>query len=307
MLARASAGKETAVKAKAAPASKAEAQPQAGEQESSLEEFTPPTFAWNIGNVALSAPGDDAPPNPGEDGASGRWAQLPWPVQAKLEVGAVDDPLEREADRVAEQVMRMADPAALAGTSLSDAASEATSLSASTSVAHRKAGVAEDFSAAPAETGNAAGTEAPASVDEVLRSPGQPLDEAARAFFEPRFHHNFEQVRIHTSPAAAASAREVNALAYTRGHDIVFASGQFAPGGERGQRLLAHELTHVVQQGAEQQHPIRRSYVAPSPEKVIRWDLPKPPVKMSGRGKTRRYGGRQALTTLRPRLPNRDS
>jgi Domain of unknown function (DUF4157) len=284
LLARASAGKDTAVKAKAAPASKAETQAPPRERESSLEEFTLPTFAWNIGSVGLSAPGNDSRTNPGGGGvsalASGRWARLPWPIQPKLEVGAVDDPLEREADRVAEQVMRMRDPAPATTPTQSDMGSGSPTLSALPVAAQRKAALSQDSGTIASAAGS--GMEAPPLVHEVLRSPGQPLDAAARAFFEPRFSHSFEQVRIHTDPAAAASAREVNALAYTRGQDIVFASGQFAPTGERGQRLLAHELTHVVQQGGAEQQSIRRSYLAPSPEHVDRWELPKPPVTKVG-------------------------
>lgn len=96
----------------------------------------------------------------------------------------------------------------------------------------------------------AAFSEAPSIVREVLRSPGQPLDAETRAFMEPRFGHDFSQVRIHTDARAAESAAAVNALAYTVGHAVVFGGGQYAPQSMNGQRLLAHELTHVVQQGA---------------------------------------------------------
>jgi hypothetical protein len=86
-------------------------------------------------------------------------------------------------------------------------------------------------------------------VDEVLRSPGSPLDHATRAHFEPRFGYDFSKVRVHTNTQAAGSARSVNALAYTVGTNLVFASGAYSPGNITGKRLLAHELTHVVQQG----------------------------------------------------------
>ena len=85
------------------------------------------------------------------------------------------------------------------------------------------------------------------AVYEVLRSPGRSLDDETRAFFEQRLGHDFSRVRVHTDERAARSAQEVNALAYTVGRDISFGSGQFAPNTEAGQRLLAHELTHVVQ------------------------------------------------------------
>lgn len=91
---------------------------------------------------------------------------------------------------------------------------------------------------------------APSIVNEVLQESGQPLDPATRAFMEERFGHDFGAVRIHRDPLAARSARAVSALAYTVGRDIVFAEGQFAPHSLEGQRLLAHELTHTVQQEA---------------------------------------------------------
>ena len=92
-------------------------------------------------------------------------------------------------------------------------------------------------------------SEVPPIVQEVLRSPGQPLDAATRAFIEPRFGHDFSGVRVHTDAKAAESAQAVNALAYTAGRSVAFAAGQYAPRSESGRRLLAHELAHVVQQG----------------------------------------------------------
>lgn len=89
---------------------------------------------------------------------------------------------------------------------------------------------------------------APPVVHEVLNSPGQPLDQATRGFMEPRLGGDFSGVRIHTDSRAAESARSVSALAYTVGRNIVFASGQYSPESAAGKRLLAHELTHVVQQ-----------------------------------------------------------
>lgn len=90
--------------------------------------------------------------------------------------------------------------------------------------------------------------EVPSVVHDVLRSPGHPLDGATRAFMESRFGHDFNRVRVHTDGRAAESARAVNALAFTAGHDVVFGAGRYAPQTDQGFRLLAHELTHVVQQ-----------------------------------------------------------
>lgn len=89
----------------------------------------------------------------------------------------------------------------------------------------------------------------PASVHEVLSSPGQPLDSATRSFFEPRFGRDFSDVRVHTDAKAAQSAHAVNALAYTVGTQVVFGSDQYGPHTPAGRRLLTHELTHVVQAG----------------------------------------------------------
>lgn len=97
------------------------------------------------------------------------------------------------------------------------------------------------------ETGNSA--DVPPLVHEVLRSSGQPLDAATRAFFEPRFGHDFSRVRVHADAKAAESARAVNALAYTVGSSAVFRDGQYALETGEGKKLLAHELAHVLQQG----------------------------------------------------------
>jgi len=90
--------------------------------------------------------------------------------------------------------------------------------------------------------------EVPPIVYDVLSSPGQPLDARTREFMEPRFGHDFSQVRVHTDVLAAESTRVVKALAYTVGRDVVSGAGQYAPATSGGRRLLAHELTHVVQQ-----------------------------------------------------------
>ncbi len=90
--------------------------------------------------------------------------------------------------------------------------------------------------------------EVPPIVYEVLRSPGQPLDAETREFMEPRFEHDFSKVRVHTDEKAAESSSAVNAMAYTVGRDVIFDKERYAPHTRDGQKLLAHELTHVVQQ-----------------------------------------------------------
>lgn len=103
----------------------------------------------------------------------------------------------------------------------------------------------------------------PPIVSEVQRSPGQPLDTATRSFFEPHFGHDFSQVRVHTDAKSAEAARSVNALAYTVGNDIVLGGEQYSPGTMAGKKLLAHELTHVVQQGAADSPRVQREIDAP--------------------------------------------
>ena len=100
--------------------------------------------------------------------------------------------------------------------------------------------------AAPGTSGS---LEAPPVVHDVLASAGQPLDAATREFFSARFGHDFANVRVHADAESAESARSVSALAYTVGSHVVFGVGQYSPGTRAGQELLAHELTHVVQQG----------------------------------------------------------
>jgi uncharacterized protein DUF4157 len=168
----------------------------------------------------------------------------------ELEVGAVDDPLEHEAERVAGDVMRMP-------------AGELTLSSAPQNISRKSAAGEEEEKPQREASGQQAATgEVPAIVHEVLRSPGQPLDPATRAYFEPRLGHDLASVRLHADERAAQSADSIHAQAYTAGHDIVFGKGQFAQS-ERGQRLLAHELTHVLQQRGKT--PIVRRAPAAAP------------------------------------------
>lgn len=96
-------------------------------------------------------------------------------------------------------------------------------------------------------------------VKDVLGSPGKPLDGATRDFFSARFGHDFANVRIHADAPAAEAARSVNALAFTVGDDVVFGAGQYSTGTRAGRELVAHELTHVVQQGGAVQLPSKRA------------------------------------------------
>jgi len=200
----------------------------------------------------------------------------PARMQAKLEVGRAGDRFEQEADRTADSVMRMPDSAiAIAAAPLQ--------ISRQCTVCEREETddkLLQKKSAGPAEA-NIGG--APASVHAALRSPGRPLDDASRAYFEPRFGQEFGEVRVHTGMVAAQSARDVSAHAYTVGQNIVFAAGRFAPATQSGRRLIAHELTHVVQQSGTPQI-IRRAPAnypsnQPLPAKTdVKRDTPSPQV-----------------------------
>jgi Domain of unknown function (DUF4157) len=158
-------------------------------------------------------------------------------LQTKLVINKPGDGYEQEADRVADQVMRMQTP-------------DAVTASAPQQVSRKCDQCEEEGKLQKKDAGTQAACEAPAGVHEVLRSPGQPLAPETRALFEPRFGNDFSQVRIHADPRAAESARAVNALAYTVGNNIVFGARQYAPGTREGKGLLAHELVHVTQQEA---------------------------------------------------------
>ncbi len=108
----------------------------------------------------------------------------------------------------------------------------------------------------------------PPIVHEVLRSAGRPLDPPDRAFMESRFGHDFSQVRVHADTRAGDSARTLEARAYTVGRNVVFAAEQYAPGMAEGRRLLAHELTHVVQQSSPADNSGRVVMRQPKPVKT---------------------------------------
>ena len=175
--------------------------------------------------------------------------QRSLPIQAKLTVGAPGDRYEQEADRVADQVMRMS-------------ADNAATLSAPPQIQRLCAGCEEELQRQVEEeeeeemlqTKPQAGAPNRAVTSDVsaqvhsLHGGGQALPKSTRAFFEPRFGHDFSQVRVHADQRAASSAQALNARAYTSGRDIAFAAGQYTPDTTYGKHLLAHELTHVVQQ-----------------------------------------------------------
>jgi hypothetical protein len=152
-------------------------------------------------------------------------------IQTKLTVGAPGDEYEQEADRVAQQVMSMPSPGAPAPLPVTGAVQGM----------QRKVAAPQVSRSGSSPTGS--GMTAPPIVHDVLNSAGQPLDSATRAFMEPRFGYDFGSVRLHTGGSARSSAADLGARAYTVGPHVVLRDE--SPSHE----LLAHELTHVVQQG----------------------------------------------------------
>ena len=144
------------------------------------------------------------------------------PLQKKLSVGAVDDPLEKEADDMADKVMRSEIPEPM------------TFSSAKNTVSRKCAECEEEEKLQRKESGNNSTGIAPPVVHEVLKAGGTALDTDTRSFMESRFNYDFTNVKIHDNNLAAKSAGAINALAYTSGNNIVFNSGQYSPESESG-------------------------------------------------------------------------
>jgi hypothetical protein len=170
------------------------------------------------------------------------WARLALGIQRKLSVSTPDDPYEREADDVADKVMRRTVP-------------QSAGPAPPTLARKCEACDQEDKDTIQTSRTRAAGPASELDVQaaaDAAAQRGAPLPAATRAFFEPRFGADFGHVRIHTDTRAAVAARSIHARAFTAGREIVFASGEFAPESNDGRRLLAHELTHVIQQTGSQ-------------------------------------------------------
>jgi hypothetical protein len=209
-----------------------------------------------------------APLRPPLWATTARWRSTAAPAEtSSLRIGAVNDPLEREADRVADAVM--------SGTAIGSSSAEAAvagppggdptvrrACSCGTATPCTSCGTdTEPTLQRQADGGGAtaAGARAPASVSRALAEPGRPLDAAVRSQLEPRLGADLTGVRVHTSATAMASAAAVGALAYTVGDSVVFGSGQYAPATAGGRRLLVHELAHVIQGRAGRQPLVRRA------------------------------------------------
>ena len=173
------------------------------------------------------------------------------PVRPQLTLGSPDDAHEREAEAVARQVMAPG----------SDTPSPQTTVRrqcAACAEEHRDETLRrlETPGTSPAATTTLAGAQAQAIHG--LRGQGQPLPAGERGFFEPRLGADLSQVRLHTGTPAARLAGSLSARAFAVGPDVVFGAGQYRPGTLEGRRLLAHELTHVLQQGRGAGQTLRR-------------------------------------------------
>lgn len=173
--------------------------------------------------------------------------------KSALPVSKPDDVSEREADHVAQRVMSLASPTTNGAMDVGNTAPMLLRSAATTSAA-------------------------PSPVRDELNSPGTPLDVSTRRFFEPRFGRDFNSVRVHTDARAAQSASAVDALAYTVGNDVVFGAGRYAPLTHAGRQLLAHELTHVIQQSTSSRTMLQRvvdaAHVHCNPGQNGAWDDP---------------------------------
>lgn len=152
--------------------------------------------------------------------------------QPKLKISSPNDASEKEADRVAGEVMRAPDGPGETG------------------LQRFRRSAALNQSRTSSASGESANADLSSLVAQGTSSGGHPLDESTRAFMEQQFAHDFSEVRAHTDSAAAESAQALSAHAYTIGNNIVFGADKYRPQTGPGKRLVAHELAHVVQQQA---------------------------------------------------------
>ena len=206
-------------------------------------------------------------------------------LQTKLKIGEPNDKFEQEADRVADEVMRMPEPRTLETATISGSAPPTRIQRACPECKEGLSGrpvaiqrmcpeCEEELHRQPMEVEETVqAKEISCRTPEVtpdvqaqisgLRGSGQPLPGSVRAFFEPRFGRDFGGVRVHTDFRAASVASQVNARAFTVGHHMVFGVGQYAPQDRAGKNLMAHELTHVLQQSPAQEMSTLQCQQAP--------------------------------------------
>ncbi|MCR8557635.1 DUF4157 domain-containing protein [Mucilaginibacter sp. BJC16-A38] len=162
--------------------------------------------------------------------------------QPKLTVNQPNDVYEQEADTMADKVMRITNPSLNQNVFFKPANNNIRRKCQACEEQERHVHRKED------DGSKVQGGHELDNYVSSLNSSGQSMSDSSRKFFEPRFGHDFSNVKVHTDSVAAKSAQSINALAYTTGNNIVFNSGQYSPESDSGKKLIAHELTHVVQQ-----------------------------------------------------------
>ncbi len=203
-------------------------------------------------------------------------------AQPELNISFSDDGYEKEADHIAEMVMTMPEPEHWRGAFIRDDSRGGYELQA--------VQCKSSCETLPVENCNKK-DDAPFSIHAILRSSGKPLEPTILSFMESRFGCDFQQVRVHSDLSAAESAHSINAQAYTTGNDIVFGAGQYKPETSTGRQLIAHELTHVIQQhGGERSGFIQRQVLIRS-----RRDVDNRPERL--RFEINRPANLQGLTT----------
>jgi hypothetical protein len=196
------------------------------------------------GEEAQSAPAALATPT--QNVTPSRLAPLPGRsalIQMQSFVSSPNDAAEREADRVAAHVVSMPEPSP----SSKAGVREANSVRRSPLIAQRAPARSAPAAARPANTSAATNANIAAEV-KAAASGGFQLSKKTRAFLEPRFRTDFSAVRLHTDATAKRLSNKIGARAFTYGRHIFFNDGQYDPDSKAGLQLLAHELTHTIQQ-----------------------------------------------------------
>ncbi|BAZ31240.1 hypothetical protein NIES4074_37120 [Cylindrospermum sp. NIES-4074] len=239
------------------------------------------------------------------------------PIQPKLTIGAPGDKYEQEADSMAERVMSMdaptvqQQPIGHQGKQPEESIQRQPIATSITPLVQRFTGVIqrlteEKLQAKAAIQTKGEGGASPATPDLETRlasnkSGGTPLDKETRSFMEPRFGADFSSVKVHTDSSSVQMNKELGAQAFTHGHDVYFGAGKYNPGADDGKRLLAHELTHVVQQtGAVQpkkQQPKENKNVERIQAKNLLGKIPEIPLNKE------QLPGSQSAETAKSALP----